>query len=82
MTDSKYAIHCVLDWYKNWIKNGWRTSKGELVLNQDLIQAVRKLIDVRDKAGSTTGFTWVKGHASDAGNLAADKLAVQGAKLR
>jgi len=81
-TDSKYAISCSVEWYKAWSQNGWRTSKGEPVMNQDLIKATRKLIEARDKVGAKTLFKWVKGHAADAGNIAADRLAVQGAKLR
>jgi len=37
------------------------------------------LIDARDGAGATTEFAWIKGHANDPGNEAADKLAVAGA---
>ncbi|TPX11007.1 uncharacterized protein E0L32_008044 [Thyridium curvatum] len=78
VTDSKYSIQCVTEWYATWQRNGWKTREGE-VKNRDLVAAVRKLIDARDKAGAETGFRWVKGHASDAGNIAADRLAVEGA---
>lgn len=80
MTDSKYSIQCVTEWYINWQRNGWKTRDGD-VKNRDLVAAVRKIIDARDKVGSETEFRWVKGHASDAGNIAADRLAVQGASL-
>ncbi len=80
-TDSKYAISCSVEWYLNWMKNNWNTSKGEPVMNQDLVKAIRKVIDARDKTGAKTLFKWVKGHASDAGNVAADMLAVKGARL-
>ncbi len=81
-TDSKYAISCVTEWYRGWIRNGWKTSLNEEVQNQDLIKAIRRLIDARDKATSKTLFHWVRGHAGNAGNVAADQLAVQGARLR
>ncbi len=77
-SDSKYAISCVTEWYRSWIKNGWKTRQGD-VQNQDLVKAVRALIDARDRAGAQTSFRWIKGHASDSGNVAADQLAVQGA---
>lgn len=78
-TDSQYTINCVTSWYKNWMKNGWRNSKGEDVSNQDLIVAIRKKIDARDGRAAETKFVWVKGHGTDEGNIAADMLAVQGA---
>jgi ribonuclease HI len=80
-SDSKYSINCVTDWYKNWIKNDWKTSAGAVVQNQDLIKGIRDLIDARDQAGTQTLWQWVQGHADDPGNLAADRLAVAGAKL-
>lgn len=49
-------------------------------MNQDIIKAVRTFIDARDKSGTMTMFRWVKGHSSDSGNVAADMLAVQGAR--
>lgn len=81
-TDSKYTIDCVNSWYKSWQKNDWKKSNGDVVLNQDLIKGIRALIEERDEAGFDTLFQWVKGHASNAGNIAADKLAVAGAKKK
>jgi ribonuclease HI len=79
ITDSNYSINCCDLWYKKWCKNGWKTSLGEPVINKDLIVLVRNLIDERDAMGSATIFEWIKGHAHDAGNTAADHLAVAGA---
>ncbi|CAK7232406.1 hypothetical protein SEUCBS140593_008250 [Sporothrix eucalyptigena] len=81
-SDSTYSINCVSEWYKSWASNGWRTRAGESVMNQDIIKAVRSYIDNRDKSGTTTMFRWVKGHSTDSGNVAADQLAVQGARQR
>lgn len=81
-TDSMYSINCIQEWYRSWAKNGWRTRDGKSVMNQDIIKAVRSFIDAREKAGAATMFTWVKGHSSDTGNVAADMLAVQGARRR
>ena len=36
-TDSRYAINAVTAWMPMWRKNGWVTSTGNPVLNQDLI---------------------------------------------
>lgn len=81
VSDSKYSINCVTDWYRNWMKNDWKTSTGSIVQNQDLIKAIRELIDARDKAGAPTMWKWVAGHATDPGNIAADRLAVAGTKM-
>lgn len=80
VTDSQYSINCATVWYKNWVKNGWRTAGGD-VKNRDLVEAIRKLIDERDARRVKTEFEWVKGHNSDAGNHAADTLAVRGAMM-
>jgi len=64
----------------NWQRNGWMTRDGP-VKNKDLVQAIRALLSERDARGVPTQFTWVKGHSSDAGNHAADGLAVAGAML-
>ncbi|KAL2753673.1 hypothetical protein ACRALDRAFT_2126496 [Sodiomyces alcalophilus JCM 7366] len=80
ITDSQYSINCVTVWYKNWEKRDWHTSAGEPVKNKDLVQAVRERIEARELEGSKTVFTWVKGHSDNAGNIAADRLAVAGAQ--
>ena len=77
-TDSKYSIQCVTEWYMNWQKNDWQTRDGA-VKNKDLVQAIRALLSEREARGVPIQFTWVKGHANDPGNIAADRLAVSGA---
>jgi ribonuclease HI len=39
-TDSQYAINCIEKWSDNWIKNGWKNSKGEQVKNKELIEEI------------------------------------------
>ncbi|KIX99178.1 uncharacterized protein Z520_04754 [Fonsecaea multimorphosa CBS 102226] len=78
-TDSKYAIDCVTNWYRNWKKNGWVNSKGKPVENKDLVMDIREKIEEREHLGKVTYFVWVKGHMNNPGNIAADRLAVQGA---
>jgi ribonuclease HI len=82
LTDSQYSINCVTKWYQSWEKKNWLTAQGEVVKNQDLVKAIRERLVEREKVGTSTTFQWVKGHASDPGNTAADQLAVQGARLR
>lgn len=80
-SDSQYSIKCVTEWAIGWKKKNWLTASGEKVKNQDIIRAVLDKIDERTKAGGNTYFQWVKGHATNVGNIAADRLAVRGANL-
>ena len=72
-TDSTYVKQGLNEWLPNWKARGWRTADKKPVKNQDLWQrldsaAARHRIDWR----------WVKGHAGDPGNEAADQLANEG----
>lgn len=75
-SDSKYSINCVTLWCKTWQKNGWKTSKGENVVNIDLIKEIIKLISDRESRQYETSFEHVYGHKGNEGNEGADKLAV------
>lgn len=81
ITDSQYSISCATDWSKRWKLNGWKSALGKPVENRDLIEAVVTMIDERASLGVETRFLWTKGHAGNPGNIAADRLAVQGAML-
>lgn len=79
-SDSNYAINCATTWSKTWRKNGWVTSAKKPVENKDIVELIVERIDTRDACGVTTEFKWLKGHANDPGNVAADALAVNGAR--
>lgn len=79
-SDSNYAINCATSWAKIWRNNGWLTSAKKPVENKDLVEQIVNRIDERSAAGGTTEFKWLKGHANDPGNVAADALAVNGAR--
>lgn len=81
ITDSQYSINCVTKWATGWRRNGWTTANGEPVKNRDLVQAIMERMEEKSKAGGKTLFKWVKGHAADVGNVAADLLAVKGANM-
>ncbi|KJZ75608.1 hypothetical protein HIM_05071 [Hirsutella minnesotensis 3608] len=81
VSDSQYSINCVTQWAAAWKVRDWMTATGEKVKNQDIIRALLARIEERAKVGGETYFQWVKGHASDRGNVAADRLAVRGAKI-
>ncbi|KAL9097790.1 MAG: hypothetical protein Q9165_000116 [Trypethelium subeluteriae] len=80
LSDSSYAINCVTVWHRSWEQKNWQTSAKKPVENRDIIEKVLEKIRLREEVGSRTVFEWVKGHAKDPGNLAADGLAVLGAK--
>lgn len=79
-SDSNYAINCVTTWSRTWRNNGWMTSAKKPVENKDLVEAILDRLDDRTACGAVTEFQWLKGHADDPGNTAADALAVKGAK--
>ena len=69
-SDSAYAINCYLqDWYVTWIKNGWVTSTGARVANQDLWEDIIPYFD-----DFWYVFAKVKGHANVFWNDACDKM--------
>ncbi|THC96130.1 hypothetical protein EYZ11_004404 [Aspergillus tanneri] len=78
-TDSRYAIECVTSWFIKWRRNNWMTASNKPVENKDLVESILVKIEEREELKVKTLFEWVKGHSSDPGNEAADRLAVNGA---
>lgn len=72
-TDSTYLRDGMTSWIHNWKRNGWRTTAKKPVKNFDLWQRLDKAIQRHD-----IEWHWIKGHAGDPGNEAADALARQG----
>ncbi len=72
-TDSNYVRQGITDWLPRWQKNGWRTAGRKPVKNADLWQQ----LDALNQKHEVT-WHWVKGHAGDPGNEAADALANRG----
>ena len=69
-TDSKYVQKGISEWLEAWIKRGWRTAGNTPVKNADLWQRLKAVADRH-----AVRWHWVKGHAGDPGNEAADQLA-------
>lgn len=69
-TDSQYVRQGITTWMPNWKKKNWRTASGSPVKNQDLWQQLDALRNKHE-----VSWHWVKGHAGDPGNEAADRLA-------
>ena len=72
-TDSTYLRDGMTSWIHNWKRNGWRTTAKKSVKNVDLWQRLDEAIQSHD-----IEWHWIKGHAGDLGNEAADALARQG----
>ena len=72
-TDSTYLRDGITSWIHNWKRNGWRTTAKKPVKNVDLWQRLDEAIQSHD-----IEWHWIKGHAGDPGNEAADALARQG----
>ncbi|ORY02193.1 hypothetical protein BCR34DRAFT_627610 [Clohesyomyces aquaticus] len=79
-SDSNYAIKCCTEWFQKWRANGWKNAAGKAVDNRDIIEPIVARIEERVLAKGKTKFTWLKGHAGAEGNVAADALAVSGAR--
>lgn len=73
LSDSKYCVQGARDWVYVWCRNGWRTSAGTKVLNQDLWEELLRLTVL-----GPVDFAWVKGHVGERGNEAADRWAGYG----
>lgn len=72
-TDSVYVRSGLLEWLPGWKARGWKTADKKPVKNQDLWQRLDAAA-----ARHEVEWHWVKGHAGDPGNEAADRLANEG----
>ena len=72
-TDSTYLRDGITKWIVKWKRNGWKTAAKKPVKNVDLWLRLEEAI-----ARHEINWHWVKGHAGDPGNEAADALARQG----
>jgi len=72
-TDSVYLRDGITKWIINWKRNGWRTAAKKPVKNVDLWMRLEDAIERHQ-----VNWHWVKGHAGNPGNEAADALARQG----
>lgn len=72
-TDSAYVCNCLNNnWWKIWLRNGWRTKTGDDVKNIDLWQTMIGLVSGRK---STLNIYKVKGHDSNIFNNECDHMA-------
>lgn len=76
VTDSAYSLKCLSLWAPFWIKNGWKTTTGQPVENQDLIKPCLSLLKKLN-----VQFIHVLAHKGIHWNEEADKLADLGREL-
>jgi ribonuclease HI len=69
-TDSEYVRNGITRWHAGWVRRNWRNAAGDPVANMDLW---RRLLDAA--AAHEVDWRWVRGHAGDAMNERADRLA-------
>lgn len=69
--DSAYVYNGITSWIYSWMQKGWKNAKKEPVANKELWL---ELLAEKEKC-SDISFHKVKGHADNAGNIEADRLA-------
>ncbi|MEU5364123.1 ribonuclease H [Streptomyces sp. NPDC005925] len=62
--DSQYAMKAVTTWLPGWKRNGWKTSAGKPVANQDLVVRIDELL-----GGRSVEFRYVPAHQVDGDRL-------------
>ncbi|MDA5146005.1 MULTISPECIES: ribonuclease H family protein [Streptomyces] len=77
--DSQYAMKAVTTWLPGWKRNGWKTSAGKPVANQELVVRIDELLD-----GRSVEFRYVPAHQVDGDRLNdfADRAASQAAVVQ
>lgn len=47
-TDSKYLIGCMVEWWDNWVLNGFMTAERKPVENQELLKDLKRVLEKVD----------------------------------
>jgi ribonuclease HI len=69
-SDSQYLVKGMTEWLDGWVKKGWKNSKKEPVLNQDLWARLLELAKIH-----RIEWVWVRGHDGHPENERCDELA-------
>ncbi len=75
VSDSEYLVKGMTGWVKGWLRNGWKTAKGEPVKNRALWEELHSL-----SQGRKVTWSWTRGHHGHAENERVDTLAVAAAQ--
>ncbi|ODO09871.1 hypothetical protein I350_02093 [Cryptococcus amylolentus CBS 6273] len=78
--DSRYSISCMTVWLPKWVEKGFKGSRGEPVMNVDLIKHLMTIIRRRGP-NAPVRFKHVSAHSGIIGNEEADRLAKTGGAL-
>jgi ribonuclease HI len=70
ITDSTYVRRGITEWLPGWQANGWKTAGKKRVKNRDLWEQLAEVLERHE-----VEWRWIKGHAGDRWNEAADQLA-------
>lgn len=74
-SDSRYVVDAIeKGWARKWQANGWMRNRQARAVNPDLWQRLLAVLDKHE-----VELRWVRGHAGNAGNVRADRLAVAAA---
>ena len=76
VTDSRLMLDSMTKWIAGWKRKGYKTAGGDPVKNQDLVKA----LDAEIGRHASVRWPWTRGHADDALNDRADRLAVAAAR--
>ena len=69
-SDSAYVVNCIeKEWWKKWVENDWKTSKGKDVKNKELWEELLYYAILHKVI-----FVKVKGHSDNEQNNFVDKL--------
>lgn len=72
-SDSAYLINCYkAEWWKSWIRNGWKNAKKQPVANRALWESIISYFNLPNYS-----FIKVKGHAGEEYNVIVDRMAVE-----
>ena len=75
VTDSQYVQRAMTRHLSKWISRGWVNSRGVLVSNRDLWEAL-----LHESSRHEVTWTWVRGHGASAEQNRCDELAQAAAR--
>jgi ribonuclease HI len=70
VTDSHYVVQGMTSWIYQWLRNQWKNSQKQPVVNKDLWEKLLRFSGMHD-----IRWMWIKGHNKHAENERCDKLA-------
>jgi ribonuclease HI len=70
VTDSNYVVKGMTSWINTWLKNNWKNSQKQNVVNRDLWEELLRL-----SKGHEISWEWVRGHNDHTENERCDSLA-------